>query len=138
MKKTQIKITKRKSLKKRCDKLWFALVKLRANRKSELSGRNSEPITGHHIAGKSNYRLRYEPRNGICLLNQTEHIFGVHSNDPSKSRQYQDLIIAKIGQDTWEWLLSLKSCKDKQDLTLIELYLKQEINKLKRNNYDSL
>ena len=131
--KTKVTIKKRKSLKKECEDLWFELIKLRADYKSELSGRTNdlEPVAGHHIAGKSNYRLRFEPRNGICISYQTEHEYGVHNSDPSISRKYQDLIIKKIGYNTWEWLLSLKSCKEKQDLTLIKLYLKQEIEKIK-------
>jgi len=133
MNRTKKKITKRKSIKKRCEDLWFELVKLRANYKSELSNRphEQEYVSGHHIAGKSNYRLRFEPKNGICLSYQTEHKYGVHNTDPSISRKYQDMIIHKIGQETWDWLLSLKNCQQKQDLTLIEIYLKQEINKLK-------
>ena len=130
-KKTKIITKKKKSLKKQCDELWFELVKTRAEFKSELSGRNDEYVAGHHIAGKSNYRLRYEPKNGICLLYRSEHTFGVHNSDPSTARRYQDAIIAHIGQDTWDWLLSLKSCEEKQDLRLIKIYLENEIAKLK-------
>jgi len=130
-KKTKIKVTKKKSLKKICDELWFELVKTRAGFKSELSGRNDEYVAGHHIAGKSNYRLRYEPKNGICLLYRSEHTYGVHSHDPLIADSYMNRIIALIGLDTWNWLKSLKNCKEKQDLRLIKIYLENEIAKLK-------
>ena len=130
-KKTRIITKKKKSLKKQCDELWFELIKTRAGFKSEISGRNDEYVAGHHIAGKSNYRLRYEPKNGICLLYRSEHTFGVHSHDPTIARHYQDATIRHISWETWQWLLSLKSCKEKQDLRLIKIYLENEIAKLK-------
>jgi len=130
-KKTRIITKKKKSLKKQCDELWFGLIKTRAGFKSEISGRNDEYVAGHHIAGKSNYRLRYEPKNGICLLYRSEHTYGVHSHDPLIADSYMNRIIALIGLDTWNWLKSLKNCKEKQDLRLIKIYLENEIAKLK-------
>ena len=125
-----------KTLLKKCDAVWTLIIKERAGFKSELSGAEGKVIGGsvalasHHIAGKANYRLRFELDNGICLENQREHIFGVHNRNPLTAREWQDKIIAKIGQAEWEYLKRLKSVNSKTDLHLVFLFLKQELLKI--------
>lgn len=131
------KIPRIKPKKKILDDLWSDCIKARAGYKSELSGKPGKKIggdyilTAHHIVGKPNNRLRYELDNGICLENRSEHIFGVHSKDPAKSREYQDKIINKIGQKKYEKLLSLRHSVSKQDLQAIKIYLQIKLIEFK-------
>ena len=116
-----------------CETLWNNIIKERAGYRSELSGAKGKVIGGnvalaaHHIAGKSNYRLRFELKNGICLINGKEHIFGVHNHNPLISKEYQDKIIAYIGKERWEYLKTLKYRQKKADLNLIKIYLEEEL-----------
>jgi hypothetical protein len=128
------KFRKPKSLKKICDDLWIEYIKLKAGHKSEISGKEGRKIggsailTSHHIVGKPNLRLRYELENGICLENGREHIFGVHNKfDTVVAKKYQDLIIKKIGEEKYNYLLSLRSGSHKIDLKIIKIYLEQNI-----------
>ena len=122
---------------KTCEALWNHIIKERAGYRSELSGVKGKVMGGnvalaaHHIAGKSNYRLRFELKNGICIENKNEHIFGVHSRDPIKSKEYQDWIIDYIGKERWDFLKTLKHRQKKADLNLIKIYLEQELRLLK-------
>ena len=76
-------------------------------------------------------RLRYELENGICLDNDGEHIYGVHNrNDIVKAKRIQDRIIEYIGEDRWNRLALLRNDKGSQDLSLIKLFLKEELKKL--------
>ena len=101
-----------------------------------MSGREGKVIGGttvlcaHHICGKPNYRLRYEIDNGICMDNNVEHVFGVHSFDPEIAREHQDKIIAYIGEERYERLKTLKHRQKKADLKLIEIYLEGEMKKI--------
>ena len=59
-----------KSVKASCDRLWAKLVKARAGYKCERCGAEPEDQRGfhsHHIYGRSNHRLRFEPRNGLAF-----------------------------------------------------------------------
>ena len=126
----------KKSNKKKLEDLWIKVIKARAGYKSELSGKPGKQIggetilTGHHIVGKPNDRLRFELDNGICLDNGAEHLFGVHNKfDPVKAKMYQDKIISYIGNDRYEKLLSMRNGTYKVDLKAVEIMLKQELQK---------
>jgi hypothetical protein len=134
------KLPKPKSLKKQCLDLWTEIIKLKAGYKSELSGELGKEAGGnivlaaHHIYGKSNYRLMFDLQNGICLNNQTEHIWGVHcKNDPAKANNYYQRIINYIGRERKEYLDSIKVFKGKTDLQLVKIHLEQELKKFKEN-----
>jgi hypothetical protein len=134
--KMKIKIPEQKSLKKQADNLWMEIIKLRAGYKSELLGilgkkaGGREILASHHIFGKSNNRLRYDLKNGICLLNGREHLFGVHNHNPEIANEYFNKIKDYIGQETYEYLQSLKNVKDKTDLKIVLIYLESEYRKL--------
>ena len=114
-------------LKKECDNLWKDYIKERANYTCELTGISGVQMAAHHIAGKPNYRLRYELRNGICLDNYKMHIWGVHNkNDPAKAFEIQQRIIHHIGEEEWEYLKSLSHGAEKTDLQLVKIYLQQK------------
>ena len=126
--------------KKELENLWKEIIKAKAGYKSELSGiegrqiGGSKSITAHHIVGKPNDILRFlELDNGICLENESEHIYGVHNkNDVVRARHYQDLIIAKIGQKRYDKLLMMrKQSSKKTDLMAAKIFLQQELEKYK-------
>lgn len=48
-----------------CDKLWSQLV--RSQGFCEKCGRSDGVLHAHHVYGRTDYRLRFEPRNGCCL-----------------------------------------------------------------------
>lgn len=131
------KTKKEKSLKTLCDEKWAYLVKLRAGFKSELSGKPGKQIGGenvlaaHHIYGKSNYRLRYELKNGICLDNHSEHLWGIHNkNNPALANEYFNKILEHCGKFRKEYLDGLLHFKGKTDLKLVLIYLETEIKNL--------
>lgn len=120
-----------KDLKKECDRLWAECVKARAGYRSEISKLNTEVLAAHHIAGKGCYRLRYELENGICLLNNKEHIHGVHSSDPLKAEIYRSRILKVRGEDIFERMNALKQSKEKTDLKMVEIWLRSVLRGLK-------
>jgi len=64
-------------------------------------------MAAHHIFGKKNYALRYDVRNGICLLNSVEHMNGIHSDDPIIHQEYSDKI-RECRVEDWDYLVSLR------------------------------
>ena len=133
----KIKIPRQKSTKKELDNLWTLCIKTRAGFRSELSGKPGKQIggsivlTAHHIFGKSNNRLRYDLKNGICLDNHLEHLWGVHNkNNPPLAYSIHEQILKKIGKDTEKYLQSIRQFKGKVDLKPTKIYLQQELKKL--------
>jgi hypothetical protein len=63
------------SVKKSCDRLWSEIV--RAGGECERCGRTSEEsqLHAHHVYGRNNHRLRFEPRNGVCLCARCHRYF---------------------------------------------------------------
>lgn len=130
------KLSPKKKLAKECYDLWVKYVKERSGWKSELSGQpgvigKSGKITGlnaHHIAGKSNYWLRFEPDNGINLSSY-EHIHGVHSHDPLVSHSFMNRIIKLIGQERWDKLQALRHKPGQPDLYEVKERLEKLISK---------
>ena len=123
------KIKKPKSLKKICDELWAKVIKAKAGYKSELSGK-TESLHAHHIAGKPNYRLRYEIENGICLT-AGEHFFGIHHQ--GRQKDYEARIKAVRGEDIYERLEKLKSESKTKNLKLVKIYLESELKEILEN-----
>jgi hypothetical protein len=75
--------------------------------------------------------LLLEIKNGICIENMEEHIYGVHNHNPFTAKRYSDNIIEHIGKDTWDWLETLRADNSKPDLKIIKIYLEEELKKLK-------
>jgi hypothetical protein len=120
---------KPKSLKKVCDELLRELCLLRAQNKSELSGKSDETLQVHHIVGKPSLFLRYHLDNCIVLTAGGEHFYGIHN--PNREEYYRELIKSRRGSDIYERLELFKRLHTKSDMTLIKLYLEQEIKKFK-------
>lgn len=51
---------------KRLDDLWKVAVKLKADYKCEVCGKDTY-LNAHHIVGRRNFGLRWEVWNGVCL-----------------------------------------------------------------------
>lgn len=127
------------NLKKQCDELWrlcimemFGWESGLSNTPAELSPKSGKLIglQAHHIAGKSNYLLRYSLDNGIALTTQ-EHIYGVHNSDPSIAREYQDKIIEFIGKRRWNKLIKMKHKTEKINLVEMKEFLENKLNELR-------
>jgi len=131
--KSKIKLPKSKSLKKACDDLWADIIKAKAGYKSELSGKEGKQIGGnsvlnaHHIAGKPNYRLRYEFENGICITNG-EHFFGIHH--AGHEFKYREWIKQVRGQDIYERMEALGHSAGNTKLAMVEIFLRQELKRI--------
>lgn len=67
----------KKSTDKRLLKTWRQVVLKRANGKCEVCKKGGK-LDCHHVVGKRNRRLRYDPRNGVCLC-PLHHTFGNES-----------------------------------------------------------
>lgn len=57
---------KKKSIDKQLDELWSELVKIKAGYKCEYCGTDSH-LNSHHVFSRSNYSVRWDLLNGICL-----------------------------------------------------------------------
>jgi len=71
----------KKTLRKKCDKLWSSIIRKKNNGCCEICQKiGNQP---HHVVGRKNLTLRYDLRNG-CLLGYTHHVGGKESahNDP--------------------------------------------------------
>lgn len=66
--------------------LWKVAVKCLAGFQSELSQQDGE-LHAHHLTGKDNLWMRYDLRNGICLL-AGQHKYGAHGT-PSKQIEFK-------------------------------------------------
>ena len=125
------KNTKR-SLDKQLLKIQQEVVKLRANYICEFPGcRKSENLNAHHIITRSNYGLRYDTRNGLCLCS-FHHSLGKES--AHKSPFFKDVLI-EAGVRSKEFFEKLKlssNFKYKQDKKLVLLGLQDELERLKR------
>lgn len=59
-----------KSVKANCDRIWSKLIRARAGNQCERCGATPEAARGfhaHHVYGRTNHRLRWEPRNGMAV-----------------------------------------------------------------------
>jgi len=125
------KKSKNKLLHNRCYELWRQIIYLRSGEKSELSGKSAR--NAHHVRGKSTNALRYDIRNGINLT-VGEHLYGIHSTDPMKSREFHEVIdeyiLKREGNDIFDTFMLEKNIKSKTNLAMTELYLKAQLKEL--------
>lgn len=67
--------TTKTTLRKKLDKAWSLVILSRG--KCEVCG-SQQSLNPHHIEGRRNLRLRWEPRNGVCLCSGC-HVFRIQS-----------------------------------------------------------
>ena len=104
---------------------------MQAGNKSELSGKQGI-LNAHHFKGKGTYALRYDLRNGICLLNN-EHLFKVHSKSYEVAKEYYKKLLTLLKQregNDIEELLNLQKYNLNTDLKLIKIYLEQKLKEM--------
>jgi len=122
-----------KSLKTQCDELWRDIIIMKAGFKSELSGLPGKKLDmdrghvlqAHHIARKPNYRLRYELENGICVTRSEHQRFRGRDAEIFRHR-----VMELRGHDIYDRLYVLR-WQNSEPLPTIQLYLEQELRKLK-------
>jgi hypothetical protein len=68
------KKVKKINLTKKADKVWADSVKEKAGYRCEVCGK-VEGLNSHHIFSRSNYTVRHDINNGICLC-VAHHVFG--------------------------------------------------------------
>lgn len=121
-----------------CDNLWKEIIKFRAGYKCELTGLKGRQIDkdngcildAHHLIGKSNYALRYNLDNGICLA-RGKHIYNAHNE--SRKEQFKQEVITYKGYDIYTELRKFKF-KTSTSLEMYKLYLTHELKKLKNKS----
>lgn len=124
------KKTKHHNIRKHCDALWSELVKLRAGNKCDRC-ESTHMTQGHHIIPRTNWNLRYEIDNGVCLCLR-HHLFWAHKDVISFTNWINRKYSGRI-----ERLELKRNGKARHDYTLIKLYLEGEIKKYKTSSQSS-
>jgi hypothetical protein len=123
---------KKPNLRKKSDELWRDILLLKANYKSEISGKlckkhgGDSILQAHHICRKPNYALRYDLENGI-VMTMGEHKFGIHGE---REEWFRNRIKEVKGQDIYERLMQKKN--ETGSKAIVEYY--EELKKI----YDDL
>lgn len=114
---------------KQLDKLWADCIKARAGYKCEYSGK-TEGLNAHHIHGKSNYRLRYELDNGVCITKGV-HFFVAHVQ--GRAEAFKQWAMRLRGLNNEKASLLAMGC-GASDLFLIKLLLEKKLKEFKSAN----
>ncbi len=114
------------SISKHCLELWKTLIKLRTGYVCEReSCQSTHVMQGHHIISSTNWNLRFDEENGICLCRYC-HIIWL--------KQYPTDYVKWLNEK-WpgrlERLELRRHVKTKHDYTLLKIYLEAEIHKFK-------
>ena len=118
IKKSRVKI---KSKVKICDSLWSELVKKCAGYKCEICGTTTY-LQSHHIIPRTCYSLRHDWNNGVCLCRR-HHLFFAHKDALAFAQWVQ------MNRDI-EYLESRRNSQSKNDYSLIEIYLRNELREV--------
>jgi len=115
--KTKTKLS-RKSLKKKCDKLWSEIIKSGGN--CEICGKHTKDP--HHVIGRKNYVLRWDLRNGVrlCFQHHTGGNLSAH-NDPFWFKNW----FKKARPEDYEYLLKKKNEVWDKDYNKVLEYLER-------------
>jgi hypothetical protein len=81
--------------------LWSEIVKKKAGYKCEVCG-STENLQSHHIIGRGNWRLRWEPRNGACLCAK-HHKFDRNQSAHNNPLWFNEWL-QKYRKEDIEWL----------------------------------
>ena len=118
---------KKYSITKHCLELWKTLIKLRAGYVCEReSCQSTHVIQSHHIISSTNWNLRFDEENGICLCRACHVIW---------LKQFPTDYVKWLNE---KWPGRLDSLelrrheKTRHDYTLLKIYLEREISKFKQ------
>ena len=103
-----------KSKRKQCDELWSKAVKRRAGFKCERCGKTTK-LHAHHIIPRTNYALRYDLVNGVCLCYRC-HFHFAHKDAMGFMAWIKD-------RRNLDYLDSRRHGQSKNDYELIRIYL---------------
>lgn len=121
----KIKLTKAakaftgKVTRKDCDAIWAKAVKARAGYKCEKENCNNKDLQSHHVVSRTNYALRFDIENGVCLCTY-HHLFWAHKD----ALAFAEWIATK--RDI-PYLESKRGNRLKHDYQAIALYLQSKI-----------
>ena len=112
--------------KKKLDKMWADIIKLRVGHVCEKCGKKDVALNSHHIFARNSHSTRWDLANGICLCTSC-HTFGTHAahRDPS----FKDWVLDYIGEEVYDLLrLRYYSVWDK-NIAIIRTNLEIELAK---------
>lgn len=101
-------MSKKTSQKKRCDKLWKEIIKKRAGFQCEYCGKRQN-LNSHHIYSRSNFAVRWDLDNGICLC-ISHHTFNINFSAHKTPLEFIEWVKEKRGE---EWYQRLKEKANK-------------------------
>jgi 5-methylcytosine-specific restriction endonuclease McrA len=114
------------------DNLWRDCIRERAGGACEYCGKTTS-LNSHHIFSRSNYNVRWDLSNGICLC-VGHHIFGNFSAHKSPL-EFCEWLKEVRGNDWYEALRI--AAKQKVDLAQLKdnkkVELRNKLNELQRN-----
>ncbi len=75
------------------DGLWREAIKLQAGNKCEFCGapRHIKPLHAHHVIPRTNYRVRWEPLNGVALCYRC-HMHWAHKDATAFTAWFKQLV----------------------------------------------
>lgn len=125
--------TKRKKnpIDKKLDIAWSKLIKLRANGKCEVCGKE-KPLNSHHLFSRAKRSVRWSPLNGICLC--VGHHIGNTFSAHKTPLEFNEWLIENKGREFIDNLrLIANSTSNYSDFEkeMILKELQSEINKYK-------
>ena len=114
-----------KAQKKELDDLWKFVIFKKYGKKCAICGAKKY-IQAHHFITRSNYRLRWDVRNGVPLC-RGHHFFYAHV----KPQDFEEWFITKRPKDLL-YIKIAKHSQSKQDYFAIKLKLEQELEEIER------
>ena len=107
---------------KKCDELWAIVVK--HNGVCEICDNRAKVLHAHHLIGRSNYKYRHDPLNGVALCCQC-HLFNDKcSAHASTSGAVKFLETLKLKWPArYEWFMEHRNDKQMEDKSFEETYL---------------
>jgi 5-methylcytosine-specific restriction endonuclease McrA len=115
-----VRIPKTKSMQQQCMELWKVVVKKRAKESCEKCG-SLNTLQCHHIIPRTNYSLRFDLENGVCLCKSC-HIYWAHKDAVAFYHWVKD--VRNI-----DYLESARHRQSKNDYNAIFMYLLSEAEK---------
>lgn len=110
---------------KDCDLLWAKAVKAKAGHKCEHTGCNRRDLQSHHVISRTNWALRFDLENGVCLCTY-HHLFWAHKDAIGFAA------FIKTKRDI-PYLESKRGNRSKLDYSAIALYLQSKIKEFTQN-----
>lgn len=118
----------RKKLITNLDSLWSRLTKLVHGRRCWWCGKTGN-VQSDHIQNRHKYPTRWRIEN-CAILCVGCHLFR-KKRDPALWAQ---MVINRIGQDAWEWLMWESNRQDKTDLEEVKKHLEEAERGIREKN----